>query len=107
MMVSRKSARCALAALAGAALLTLSAGAASAFPLAGPSLEQPAAAPVEKIWWDAWGRWHPDRRYTPPPFGFYGGGDPGWDGPPPDEWRWRHHHRRCWRGPWGELHCRY
>jgi hypothetical protein len=77
-MISRHLKTGALAALAGAAMLTVSMGSASAFTLASPSLAQPyAAAQVEKVWWDHWGRWHPN-------------------------WGW---HRHCWRGHWGHLHC--
>ena len=68
-----------VAALAGAAMLTLSMTApASAFTLASPSLAAPVAAQhVDKVWWDRWGRWH--------------GG-----------WGYRRH---CWRGYYGRLHC--
>jgi len=59
----------ALAALAGAAMLAISASSASAFTLSSPSLEQPmAASNIDHVWW----RWH---------------------------------HRHCWRGRWGHLHC--
>ncbi|MBV8664775.1 MAG: hypothetical protein JO107_16945 [Hyphomicrobiales bacterium] len=65
-------------ALAGAAMLAISATSASAFTLSSPSLEQPmASSHVDHVWWDAWGRWHPNR--------YWG--------------------RRCWRGYYGRLHC--
>ena len=77
----------ALAALAGAAMLTMTATSASAFSLSSPSLEQPmAASHIDRVWWDRWGRWHPN--------------GPGW-GPGPG-WGWRRH---CWRGYYGHLHC--
>jgi len=67
-----------VSALAGAAMLTVSAAPASAFTLASPSLAPPvAAAQVDHVWWDRWGRWHGHR--------------------------W--HHRHCWRGYYGRLHC--
>ena len=60
-MVIMKSAS--IAALAGAAMLGLSFSPASAFTLAGPSLQQSAAsAQVDKVWWrgGGWrgGGWH-------------------------------------------------
>ncbi len=68
------------AALAGAAMLAISATSASAFTLSSPSLEQPmASSHIDHVWWDRWGRWHPNRPY--------------WGG------------RRCWRGYYGRLHC--
>lgn len=49
------------AALAGAAMLALTATPSSAFTLSSPSLEQPvASAGVDQVWWDRWGRWHPN-----------------------------------------------
>jgi len=65
-----------LAAVAGAAMLTLSMTPASAFTLTSPSLAPPVAAQhVDQVWWDRWGRWHGYR------------------------------HRHCWRGYYGRLHC--
>ena len=70
-----------VAALAGAAMLAISATSASAFTLSSPSLEQPmASSHVDHVWWDRWGRWHPNRPYWGP-------------------------RRRCWRGYYGRLHC--
>jgi len=81
-MVKRILVGSAAATLAGAAMLAISSAPASAFTLAAPSLAPPvAAAGVDQVWWDRWGRWHP--------------GHPGWG------------HRHCWRGRWGHLHCRY
>jgi hypothetical protein len=61
-----------LAALAGAAMLTVSIGPVSAFTLSGPSLEKPiASAQIERVWWDRWGRWHPDY-YNDGPFEIVG-----------------------------------
>jgi hypothetical protein len=52
----------ALPAIAGAAMLLSSYGPSAAFTLSSPSLERPvAAAGVEHVWWDRWGRWHPNR----------------------------------------------
>jgi hypothetical protein len=77
------------AALAGAAMLAISSAPASAFTLASPSLEAPVAgANVDKVWWDRWGRWHPNHPYWGP------------------GWGW-HPHRHCWVGPWGHMHCGY
>lgn len=50
-----------LAALAGAGmLLSALAAPASAMPLPAPSGAADVAAPVEHVWWDRWGRWHPN-----------------------------------------------
>jgi hypothetical protein len=50
-----------LAAIAGAAMLTMSMTPASAFTLASPSLAQPLdASQIEHIWYDRWGHWHPN-----------------------------------------------
>lgn len=68
-----------LAAVAGAAMLALSATSASAFTLSSPSLAPPVASTnVEHVWWDRWGHWHPNHPY---------------------------YMRHCWRGRWGHLHC--
>jgi len=97
--------RGALAALAGATLAVLASSApSSAFTLDAPSLAEPVAtANVEQVWWDSWGRWHPNRpwgwrrwgwapapAWGPRPYGFYGGPV-----------------RRCWVGPWGGVRCRW
>jgi hypothetical protein len=78
------------AAAAGAAMLAMTAAPASAFTLAGPSLAPTVASGnIEQVWWDRWGRWHPNyyRWHRPYGYGY------GW-------------HRHCWRGPYGGLHCR-
>lgn len=49
-VLSRKLAGCSFAALAGAVMMMLSMGPASAFTLASPSLEQPSAQ-IQKVWW--------------------------------------------------------
>jgi hypothetical protein len=69
--MTRKLATYSLAALAGAAMLALSMGPASAFTLASPSLEQPvAASQIDKICWHCWGGgWHG---------GWHGGWGGGW-----------------------------
>jgi hypothetical protein len=74
--MSRHLATCSIAALAGAAMLTLSMGSASAFTLASPSLENSvASAQVEKVWW---------RHYW---------GGPRWGG------GWGYHRRWCYWHP--------
>ena len=81
------------AALAGAAMLAISAAPASAFTLASPSLApQIAAGNVDHVWYDRWGRWHPNHPYWGPRWGY----GPGW-----------YPHRHCWVGPWGHMHCGY
>jgi hypothetical protein len=86
--MSRGFATRSLAAVAGATMLALSMTPASAFTLAGPSLEKPvASAQIENVWWHRWGPgWGWRHRWG------YGGG---WGGP------------HCWRGYWGHLHCNY
>jgi hypothetical protein len=57
-MVSRTLSSSAMAVLAGAAMLAMSSGPPSAFTLASPSLERPAAAAnIEPVYWHHWG-WH-------------------------------------------------
>ena len=84
-----KLANCSLAALAGAAMLTLSMSPASAFMLSGPSLsDSVASGQVQKVWWDRWGNWHRNgHRVSDPSVGDDG-------------------HRRCWAGFNGVVHCR-
>jgi Spy/CpxP family protein refolding chaperone len=66
-MMTRILTAATLAAVAGAAMLAISATSASAFTLSSPSLAPPAAsANVQHVWY---------------------------------------HHRHCWRGRWGHLHC--
>jgi hypothetical protein len=56
----------ALSALAGAAMLAVSADPSPAFTLYSPSLEGPvAAADIQQVWYDRWGRWHPNYYYRP------------------------------------------
>jgi len=75
-----------LATLAGAAMLALTMGPASAFTLASPSLEQPvASAQIEKVWWRRWG-WR-------------GGWGPGYG----YGYGWRH----CWINRWGYRVCNW
>jgi hypothetical protein len=89
-MQSRTLAIGALAALAGAAMLTISMGPASAFTLASPSLEQSvASAQIDKVWWRRWGYGYGWRGYGWRGYGYpYGYG-----------------YGHCWRGYWGRLHC--
>ncbi len=88
-MQSHTLANGALAALAGAAMLTISMGPASAFTLASPSLEQSvASAQIDKVWWrGGWG-WR----------GGYGWRGYGYGYP-------YYGYRHCWRGYYGALHC--
>ena len=100
-----------IAAAAGASMLALSLSPASAFTLAGPSLQQPVASlQIDKVWWRhrGWG-WGPGAiigglaagalvggYYG----GYYGSGyGPGYYGPG--------YYDPCWRrvgGPWGGWH---
>jgi hypothetical protein len=92
-MVSRLVPGGVLAAAVGAALMIAAlSDPSSAFTLSSPSLDQPVAtAGVQHVWWDRWGRWHPNH----------------WG------WGWRHpyywHHpgwRRCW-WTWHGRVCRW
>ena len=87
------------AAVAGAAMLAISSAPASAFTLSSPSLQAPVAgANIDKVWWDRWGRWHPNHPYWGP------GPGPGWGpGPGPGPWGW--HHRHCGWNRWGHWVC--
>ena len=95
----------ALSALAGAAMLAVSADPSPALTLYSPSLEGPiAAADIQQVWWDSWGRWHPNY-YRPYYYGYgykpyyYGYGYRPYYGyvlP-----RYRH----CWVGNYGGRHC--
>ncbi|MBV8105269.1 MAG: hypothetical protein JO223_11720 [Hyphomicrobiales bacterium] len=103
-MVSRLVPGGALAALAGAAMLVAaSTSPSSAFTLSSPSLEQPVvSADIQEVWWDRWGRWHPNGWGWHRGWGWHGG----WGYHP---WGWRpyyHPWRRCWWGPWG-YRCRW
>jgi hypothetical protein len=64
-MSIRKLAGYSIAAIAGAVMLATSAAPASAFTLAGPPLQPVASAQIDKVWWDRWGRWHPNYYYRP------------------------------------------
>jgi hypothetical protein len=85
----------AIAAIAGAAMLTLSSTPSSAFTLFAPSLEQPvAAADIQQVWWH--GGWHRG-------WGWHGGWHRGWGWHGGwHRWGWRRH---CWIGRWGYRHC--
>lgn len=92
-MLSRILTSGALAAVAGAAMLATASTSASAFTLNSPALDRPvASADVQHVWYDAWGRWHPNRRYYAPMM----------MAPRPYYW---HPHRRCWVNPWGHMRC--
>jgi hypothetical protein len=90
-MLSRILSGGATAATVPAVALILAASPAPAFTLSASSLDQPVLnGGVEKVWWDRWGYWHPNRVvvYGGPRY-FYRVGPV----------------RRCWRGPWGGLRC--
>jgi hypothetical protein len=104
----------ALSALAGAAMLVVSANPASAFTLYSPSLERPLATDgVQQVWYDRWGRWHPNTYYRPyyyRPYSYY---HPYYYRP---YYRYRAYlpyyyrpvlrsHRNCWRNAWGTWNC--
>ena len=45
-------------------MLAVSADPSPAFTLYSPSLEAPvAAADIQQVWYDRWGRWHPNYYY--------------------------------------------
>jgi hypothetical protein len=72
-----------LAALTGAAMFASALVApASAMSLPTPSGAEEIGAPVQQIWWDRWGYWHPDRHRV-----------------------YHRRYMRCWIGPWGHRHC--
>lgn len=93
----------AAAALAGVAVLAISASSATAFTLSSPSLEQPmASSQIDRVWWDRWGRWHPDRPHRGPGWGPGPGPGPGWGPGPGPGWGPYHHRPHCWWGPYGK-----
>ena len=70
-----------LAAAAAGALLSAAAPA-EAFTLSAPSSAPAVAgADVDHVWYDQWGRWHPNRGYYPRP------------------------HYRCWVNRYGVRQC--
>lgn len=87
------------ATLAGAAMMIAASSApVSAFTLSSPSLAEPVLqADIEHVWWDRWGRWHPNRPW-------------GWGWRPwyrPYYWRpYYHPWRRCW-WTWHGRVCRW
>jgi hypothetical protein len=100
-----------VAAFAGAATLALSMGPASAFTLAGPSLEQPlASSPIDKVYWRhrGWG-WGPGAiigglaagALVGGYYGGYYGPGPGYYGPG----YYGRGYGNCWRDQWGRVHC--
>ena len=93
-MVSRLVPGGVLAAAAGAALMVVaSSGRSSAFTLSSPSLDQPAvAADIQPVWWDRWGRWHPNHW--------------GWGVRHPYWHPYYHPWRRCW-WTWHGRVCRW
>lgn len=100
--------RGALAATVGVTFAVVAAaGPSAAFTLSAPPLAASGASTsVERVWWDRWGRWRPNRPWGwrrwggpgpygwgyPRPYGFYGAYGPV---------------RRCWIGPWGGVRCRW
>ncbi len=96
-MQSRTLVNVALAALAGAAMLTISMGPASAFTLASPSLENSvASSQIDKVWWRRWGYGY---GYGWRGYGWHGYG---WRGYCYPGYGYGYH---CWRGYYGALHC--
>jgi hypothetical protein len=84
-----------LAALAGAAMLAISASSASAFTLSSPSLEQPmASSQIDRVWWRHYGGWGWHPHYW------------GWGGPVIVPVVPYYGYRRCWRGFY-RWHCNY
>ena len=72
-----------LAAVAGASMQVLATAPAEAFTLSAPSPAPTVAnADIDHVWYDRWGRWHPNRRYWG--YGYY-----------------PHRHWHCWYGPYG------
>jgi hypothetical protein len=78
---------CLLGTAVGSAMLLSTGAVSSAFTLESSS-PQWSGASVERVWWDQWGRWHPNHRnwhwyrrpwgpppaygyYAPPAFGVY------------------------------------
>ncbi len=100
-MVLRVLSAGAIAAIAGAAMLTLQSAPSSAFTLSSPSLERPvAAADLEQVWWH--GGWHRG-------WGWHGGWHR-WGWHRPWGWGWRRpvygfYGGHCWIGRWGYRHC--
>jgi hypothetical protein len=100
-----------LSALAGAAMLTLSADPSPAFTLYSPSLEAPvAAAGVQQVWYDRWGHWHPNYYHRPyyrpyyyhryyPPYYYHPYYRPYYYHP------YYHRYRHCWRNAYGVYRC--
>jgi hypothetical protein len=100
-MVSRLVPSGVAAALAGAVMMVAaSSSPSSAFTLSSPSLEEPVlSADIQEVWWDRWGRWHPNG------WGWGWGWRPHFYHP----YYWRPYHRawrHCWWGPWGRR-CRW
>ncbi|HZZ63262.1 MAG TPA: hypothetical protein VFE63_19190 [Roseiarcus sp.] len=96
-MISRLVPGGALAAAAAGALFMFvaSTGPSSAFTLSSPSLDQPViTTDIQPVWWDRWGRWHPNRR--------------GWGWRRPWGWGWGWHRpwRRCWWNGYARV-CRW
>jgi hypothetical protein len=99
-MVSHLVPRGILAAAAGAALMIVaSSGPSSAFTLSSPSLDQPVVtANIQHVWWDRWGRWHPN-------IWGWGWRHPYWGWRHPYLW-WRHPWRHCWWNGYARI-CRW
>jgi hypothetical protein len=98
-----------LAALAGAAMLTLSTGPASAFTLAAPSLERAVpSSQIDQIYWRrGWrgGGWVPGAIIGGLALGALGGGYyGGYYGPGPSYYGPRYG-GDCWRDGWGRVRC--
>jgi hypothetical protein len=95
-MASRSVRGGALAAIAGAAMLSASVSPSSAFSLFSASLAEPVVD-LHHVWWDRWGYWHPNQS--------------GWNLRPPDPPLYYYYPlyyemRRCWF-TWQGRTCRW
>jgi hypothetical protein len=112
-MTPRNLTAISLAALAGAAMLTLSTGPASAFTLAAASLERAVPSQIDQIYWRrGWrgGWWGPGAIIGGLAAGtlvggYYGGYyGPGYYGYGPGYYR-PGYGGGCWRDGWGRVRC--
>ena len=76
-MALAKVSTCLFAGVVGSAALVGIATPSSAFTLAAPTLARTVEnRGIEHVWWDQWGRWHPNHRH-------WGSRHWGWGPPPP------------------------
>src|SRR5579862_1161056 len=91
----------ALTAIAGVAMFaSATVSPVSAMPLTPLMGGAEVGSPVQEVWYDRWGYWHPNYFYG----GYYADSYPGY------YYYHRHHHHhhfayRCWWGHWGYRHC--